>query len=201
MNPFGDQEPERASDEAEARPRGIPALAAVSMAAAFSRMQHAEAEISVNRSDRLPTPHDLPTALLQATWRTAQDHRRLSEAVDVGVMLMSVLLFVASSRVLFRAKGGGWLWRQAFLGNALAATAVAVVEHMLRPGRMAALRAILANPTAHIPPPPGVQGMTHLQVGEWTFVTSIVLAWGVVALFAWALRYTSRERTRAWIDA
>lgn len=193
-------EHEDTPEATETRPRAIPTLAAVSMGLAFFGVQSAEGGLGLVRSAQLPPPNDLNSAIAHAVWRTTQDHRALSAATDVGHLLMYLLLFVASSRVFFRPRGGGWLWRQALLGSVLMGAAGAVVDHVLRPGRVAALRAILANPATRFTLPAGAQG-TPLDYGSMALTVSLVGSWVTVALFAATFVYATRERTRAWLDA
>ena len=180
------------------RPRAIPFTAAATMAFAFFGVQRAEAQLTLSRVALLPPPHDLPGAVVHATWRTAQDHRRLSAAVDVGTLLVSVLLFIAGSRVLFRPRGGGWLWRQALLASALVGALTLAADHALRAGRIAALRAVLVRTTPRIELPTGL-GVD--EVGRMTFGISIAASWVTVALLCGALYYASRPRARAYLDA
>lgn len=186
------------ADSSLQRPRAIPFAAAATMAFAFLGVQRAEAQLTLARVAHLPPPHDLPGAVVHATWRTAQDHRRLTAAADVGTLLVSVLLFVAASRVLFRPRGGGWLWRQALLGSVLLGAVTVAVDHALRAGRIAALRALLSNPTTRIPLP---QGLRVEEVGSMTFGVSLAASWVTLALLCAALFYASREKTRAYLDA
>ncbi len=184
----------------ETRPRAIPTLAAVSMGLSFFGVQSAEGGLGLVRAPQIAPPNDLNAAILHAIWRTTQDHRALCAATEVGHLLMYLLLFVASSRVLFRPRGGGWLWRQALLGSVLVGAAGTVVEQVLRPGRVAALRAILANPATRFAPPAGWQG-TSLDYGTTALTFTTIGSWVTVGLFAATLVYATRERTRAWIDA
>ena len=168
------------------------------MAFAFFGVQRAEAQLTLARVARLPPPHDLHSAVVHATWRTGQDHRRLTSAVDVGTLLMSVLLFIAGSRVLFRPRGGGWLWRHALLGSAVAAGATLAVDHALRAGHVAALRALLTNPATRIP----LQaGLSVSEASSLTFSISLAASWVVLGLLCGAFVYASRERVRAYLDA
>jgi hypothetical protein len=188
---------ESPTDATPQRPRIIPLTAAATMAFAFFGVERAEQQLTLARLSRLPPPRDLNGALLQATWRTAQDHRRLTTAADVGTLLVSVLLFVAGSRVLFRPRGGGWLWRQALLGSALVAAVTVGVDTALQAGRASALRAVLSNPATRIPLERGwtiesALGLTAAQV---------VLSWIALALLGVALVYASRESVRAYLDA
>ena len=180
------------------RPRTIPLTAAATMAFAFFGVQRAEAQLTLARVASLPPPHDLPGAVVHATWRTSQDHRRLTAAADVGTLLVSVLLFIAGSRVLFRPRGGGWLWRQALVGSVALGAVTLAVDHALRAGRAAALRAVLTNPATRIPLPPGLSAD---EVGRMTFGISVAASWVTLALLCGALFYASRERVRAYLDA
>ncbi|MDO9017964.1 MAG: hypothetical protein Q8S73_00220 [Deltaproteobacteria bacterium] len=186
------------TDASLQRPRAIPFTAAATMAFAFFGVQRAEAQLTLARVARLPPPRDLPGAVVHATWRTAQDHRRLTSAVDVSTLLVSVLLFIAGSRVLFRPRGGGWLWRQALLGSVVVGAATVAVDHALRAGRIAALRALLTNPATRIPLPTGLHAD---EVGRMTFGISLGASWVTLALLCAALYYVSRERARAYLDA
>ncbi len=192
-----DDEPTPA-DASLQRPRAIPFTAAATMAFAFFGVQRAEAQLTLSRVAQLPPPHDLPGAVVHATWRTAQDHRRLSSAADVSTLLVSVLLFIAGSRVLFRPRGGGWLWRQALLASALVGALTVAVDHALRAGRIAALRAVLVRTTPRIELPTGL-GVD--EVGRMTFGISIAASWVTLALLCAALYYASRPRVRAYLDA
>jgi hypothetical protein len=186
------------TDSSLERPRAIPFTAAATMAFAFFGVQRSEAQLTLARASSLPRPHDLPSAVVHATWRTAHDHRRLTTAVDVSTLLLSVLLFIAGSRVLFRPRGGGWLWRQGLLGCALASAATLAVDHALRAGHVSALRAILRNPTMHIPLQ---SGLTPESASTLTFSVSLGASWITLALLCAALFYASRERVRAYLDA
>ncbi|MDB4928353.1 MAG: hypothetical protein JWM10_837 [Myxococcaceae bacterium] len=190
-----DDSPSAATPE---RPRSIPLTAAATMAFAFFGVERAEQQLKLARVDRLPPAHDLSGALLHATWRTAQDHRRLTIAADVGTLLVSVLLFVAGSRVLFRPRGGGWLWRQALLGSALVAAVTAGVDHALRAGRASALHAVLSNPATRVPLE---RGWTVDRAVDITGAVQVGLSWVVLALLGAALVYASRPRVRAYLDA
>jgi hypothetical protein len=168
------------------------------MVFAFFGVERAEQQLKLARYDRLPPPHDLSVAVLHATWRTAQDHRRLTTAADVGTLLVSVLLFIAGSRVLFRPRGGGWLWRQALLASALVAAVTVGVDHALQAGRAAALRAVLTNPATRVPLE---RGWTVERAVDFTSGVQVVMAWVALALLCAALVYASRERVRAFLDA
>lgn len=193
-----DEEP---TADGAARPRAIPALAAVTMGLGFVGVQTSLNQIDLVRAASLPPPTNLVTALIHVRWRTIQDHRRLSAATEVSVLLTSLLLFVAASRVLFRARGGGWLWRHALAANVLTGLVAAALDQSLRPGRVSVLRAMLANEATRFPLPPGVQGATPLEFGALAFTVPVFGTLVTVGLFAAALAYALRERTRAWIDA
>jgi len=186
------------ADASLQRPRAIPLTAAATMAFAFFGVQRAEAQLTLARVAQLPPPHDLPGAVVYATWRTAQDHRRLSAAADVSTLLVSVLLFIAGSRVLFRPRGGGWLWRQALLGSVLVGGLTVGVDHALRAGRIAALRSLLTRAATRIPLPTGLRVD---EVGSMTFGISIAASWVSLALLCAALFYATRPRVRAYLDA
>lgn len=194
--------PDTEPTDGAARPRAIPALAAVTMGLGFVGVQSALNQIDLVRAASLQAPTNLVTAIVHVRWRTIQDHRRLTAASEVSVLLTSLLLFVAASRVLFRARGGGWLWRHALAANVLTGLAAAAVDHSLRPGRVSVLRTILANEATRFPLPPGVQGgTTPLEFGALAFAVPVFGTLVTVALFAAAFAYATRERTRAWIDA
>ncbi len=186
------------TDASLSRPRAIPLTAAATMAFAFFGVQRAEAQLTLARFGQLPPPRDLPGAVVAATWRTAHDHRRLTAAADVGTLLVSVLLFIAASRVLFRPRGGGWLWRQGLLGSALLAAVTVAIDHALRAGRIAALHALLTNPATSIALPSGLRAD---EVGSMTFGISLAASWITLALLCAALFYTSRDRVRVYLDA
>ena len=168
------------------------------MAFGFFGLRRAEGQLLLSRARQLPPPHDLPTAIVEANWRAAQDHRRVTVATDAGAMVLSALLFIAGSRVLLRPRGGGWLWRQALAANLVLCVAGIAVDHALRPGRVAAMRALLTDPATRIPLPEGL----HVgDVATMPFSIAIIASWVAAGLLAAALVYASRERTRTFLDA
>lgn len=126
---------------AEPRPRAIPLVAAATMAHALFGVRRAEARLTLSHAARLSRAQ--PGAAVQAG-DASREHQELTVAADVGTLLVSVLLFLAGSRVLFRPRGGGWLWRQALVGSVVVGAFAVAVDHALGARRVAASAVALA---------------------------------------------------------
>lgn len=185
------------TDEAPMAPRpwGVTAVGlGVSFLSVFQTGQ-AEEMLSFLRGTP-PAPADFLALARYALWSCAQEHRRALVAIEAARIVTAVLLFVASARVLLRARDSGWLWRQALGASAAVALASAWYEHALVPSWAAAFRRALPLATAPIPSP--VKG---LSLEESFRRVALVSSWAtglLAAVLLAALAFANRERTRAF---
>ncbi len=193
-----DERRARDEDDGEAltpRPWSLVAAALVTSSLGLLEARQAEAVLRFLRDPMPPRPVTFPMAVQAALWSCAQDHLRAMVAVEAARLVLAVLLFVAASRVLLRAQGSGWLWRQALAGNVAVTLAAAWHERSLIPAWTLAFRRALAEATPAIASP-----QKSLSAEEFFRLTAGVSVWttgALAAMFLAALAYASRPATRA----
>ncbi len=158
----------------------------------------AEDTLMLIRGPAPAAPVSFETAVQYAFWTCAQEHRRGLVALEVARLLLAGFLFLAGVRVLVRARGSGWLWRQALAGNVAVTLVAAWYERSIVSSWSSAFSRAVALVTPALRSPAKELSLEEVfrrgaQVSVW--------ATGFLALmFLLALRYAARDRTRALTD-
>lgn len=177
-------------------PRGLRALPVFTGFAAMLMAQVAQASLSTYRRV-LDAPHDLNGVWAQAVIRAAQEHRRLAVGREVAAMLVAVLLFISSARVVLRSPGAGWLWRQALVAQILLAGATVWVERSLEPARRRAFSEAARAAQGAVQPLSGTRSLEETLRALLAFSAAVPAVWAAVVSLI--LLYASRPRVRAFI--
>ncbi|MEZ4393168.1 MAG: hypothetical protein R3A48_18950 [Polyangiales bacterium] len=177
-------------------PRGLRALPVFTGFAAMLMAQVAQASLSTYRRV-LDPPHDLNGVWAQAVIRAAQEHRRLAVGREVGALLVAVLLFISSARVVLRSPGAGWLWRQALVAQILLAGATVWVERSLEPARRRAFFEAAQAAQGAVQPLSGTRSLEETLRALLAFSAAVPAAWA--AAVSLILLYASRPKVRAFI--
>lgn len=192
------EEPEVAPDAPPAeRPRSVAAVSIFTGLVAMFALLRANVELDLARASAGPSPKDFESTFALAMWEATRARPGPVVAVEVACLLLSVLLFIASSRVLLKARDAGWLWRQALAGNAAVFVARAAVARALAPSRVEAFDRVAATvgdavrAGARIPEP-----MTPQQFARVAMALSVWLNLGAALMMAALLVYAARASVR-----
>ncbi|MFO0651063.1 MAG: hypothetical protein U0326_32860 [Polyangiales bacterium] len=194
-----DAQPTNTDDESNApRPWSLTVAALATTGLGLIEARVAEDTLTLVRGAAPQSPVSFETAVQYAFWACAQEHRRGFVALEVARLILAGFLFLAGVRVLVRSRGSGWLWRQALWGNVAVTLVAAWHERAILGDWNAAFGRAVAMVSPALPSP--AKGVTLQEVFRRGSQMS-VWATGLLALmFVLALRYASRERTRAVID-
>jgi hypothetical protein len=109
-------------------------------------------------------------------------------------VVLSGLLFFASTRVFMRVRDTGSLWRQALAANLVLALVTVRIEQHSAPERLRIFRQVVAESQQRID---ALKGLTLDQCEQLDLALSISASWLLaITLFA-LLGYAFRTRTRA----
>lgn len=192
-----DDRPEPAAEPAAPRPRMLPVAAAFTAFAAMMAGRAAEQFLRHMR-DVLRSPGDLNDAWVHAVVHAAQARPRIVVAREVAAMVLALLLFVASTRVLLRVPGAGWLWRQALVAQVALAGFSVWVERALVPHRRRAFEEAVRAVGRPVEPLPGAASLDESL--RWLLAMSSALPAVWAMLIAGLLLYATRARVRAFTD-
>lgn len=177
-------------------PRGLRALPVFMGFAGMLIAQIAHATLGSYRRV-LDPPRDLNTVWMHAVIRAAQEHRRVAVAREVAALVFAAMLFIASTRVLLRVRGAGWLWRQALAAQLLLAAATLWLERALEPSRRRAFFEAARAAQGSVQPLSGTSSLDETLRALLAFSAAVPAVWA--ATVGVALLYASRAKVRAFI--
>lgn len=195
--PFVDEPDVAPEVSPAARPRSLAAVSVFTGLMAMFDLLRAKVELDLATSSTSPVARDFESTFALAMWEATHARPSLVVASEIACLLVSVLLFVASSRVLVRARGSGWLWRQALAGNFAVFVSRAVIARALAPTRVEAFDRVAASvgeaarAGARMP-----DQMTPQQFARVATSLSIWLNLGAALLMAALLVYAARPMVR-----
>jgi hypothetical protein len=181
--------------DSPAPPRGLRAAPTFTGLAAMFSAQVAQASLSAYRRV-LDPPHDLNGVWAQAVIRAAQEQRSVAVARELAALLLAILLFIASARVVLRAPGAGWLWRQALVAQLVLAGSTVWVERFMAPARRRAFFEAARVAVGPVQPLSGTASLDETLRALLAFSGAVPVVWcAVVALL---VAYAFRPRVRAF---
>ena len=188
------------TDEAQpsppAPPRGLRAAPTFTgLAGMFSAQVALSSLVAFRRA--MDPPRDLNTAWAHAVIRAAQEQRHIAVARELAALILAVLLFVSSTRVVLRAQGAGWLWRQALLAQLVLAGATVWAERALEPARRRAFFEAARASVGPVQPLSGTASLDETLRALLAFSAAVPVVWAAV-LGALVL-YAFRPRVRAFM--
>lgn len=189
-------EPDTTDDATPAAaPRGLRAAPTFTgLAGMFSAQVALSSLVAFRRA--LDPPRDLNTAWAHAMVRAAQEQRQVAVARELAALILAVLLFVSSTRVILRAPGAGWLWRQALLAQLALAGFTVWAERALEPARRRAFFDAARASVGPVQPLAGTASLEETLRALLAFSAAMPMLWGAVVALLTA--YAFRARVRAF---
>lgn len=179
------------------RPWGLTLSSVLAAGLGFFRLENA---LGALESSRGSLSQDHPMALWRAfnhaTWQYEQQHHSLMVALWSATAVLSALLFFTSTRVFFKVRDTGVLWRQALFAHIGLALVTLRIEQRSGPELLAYFRDAVAHSAQRVEAP---EKFTIEQWGQFGVGAMMGGTWLLSILCLALLTYAVRARTRALI--